>query len=135
MEKTLKVLNKLSFLAQAIDKGKASTIGYVIPLEIAIEIINNISKTETMKNLELTFLRNKNPFKIGDKIIVKALQYGFRGGFDSNSHGGQWTTEGNIEPCVIVEYQKTELTKEKNNVGYIQTFDLCDIELVNLDCL
>jgi len=46
MEKTLKVLNKLSFLAQAIDKDKAPTIGYVIPLEIAIEIINNISKTE-----------------------------------------------------------------------------------------
>ena len=84
---------------------------------------------------QIEFLTDLRPFKKGDKIICKPLQYGFAGGFDSNCHGGQWTTEGNIEACVIVEVLKSDLSEKNNLTGHVLNYELCSINLINLDSI
>jgi hypothetical protein len=65
IKKSLSVLNKVSFLAQTLDKGKAATIGYVVPLEVAIESIKNITKPEwNFPEQNQIPVKNKSNFNI-----------------------------------------------------------------------
>lgn len=85
-----------------------------------------------MEKYLMVFLSKKSINQVtidaGQSLNVIVHQFGFRGGFDSNSHGGQWTTEGCIESCVICEVDDP---KSGLN-GYVFTIDLCYVNLIKV---
>ena len=80
--------------------------------------------------LKFNITHNGIEFRQSQCFRVDVQTFGFRGGFDGNCHGGQWTTEGNIEPCVIFVIE--EVVGDISIPGYTGTvlcLDLCDIIL------
>ena len=80
----------------------------------------------------MTFLKSK---KINDKLLnieqcLKVIihKFGFHGGFDSNSHNGQWTTEGCMEACIIYEV----IDDNSELFGHVSVIDLDDVTLIKL---
>jgi len=83
-----------------------------------------------LATLKFDITHNGIEFKQSQCFRVDVQTFGFRGGFEGNCHSGQWTIDGNIEPCVIfiIEEIITGVFKPEY-IGTVLCLDLCDIIL------